>query len=103
MDVRPYQSSDRDACLALFDSNVRRFFEALERGGFESFLDAPDCSYFVMEHEGAVLGCGGYAMADEGSASLTWGMVRADSQGMGLGRYLLMFRLREIGKVANAE
>src|SRR5260370_31745648 len=67
MDVRPYQSSDRDACLALFDSNVPRFFAALERGGFESFLDAPDCSYFVMEHEGAVLGCGGESQGTDGA------------------------------------
>jgi N-acetylglutamate synthase-like GNAT family acetyltransferase len=31
-------------------------------------------------------------------AELRWGMVRKDLRGNGLGRFLLMYRLREIGK-----
>ncbi len=99
MDLRPYLPSDRSACLALFDSNVPEFFDPAERAGFESFLDRPDCRYLAMEHDGAIVGCGGYALDTEaGLASLVWGMVRRDSHKLGLGRFLLLFRLREIGK-----
>jgi ribosomal protein S18 acetylase RimI-like enzyme len=104
MDLRPYQPSDREACLAVFDSNAPGFFDASERAGFEAFLAAPDCQYFAMEHEGALIACGGYGFEGDGkTASLVWGMVRADLQRRGLGRFLLLFRLREIGKTSGVE
>jgi N-acetylglutamate synthase-like GNAT family acetyltransferase len=95
MDLRPYQPTDREACLNIFDSN----FPRETRGQFERFLEQSPATYFVMEHEGALLACGGYHLdAHQGLATLVWGMVRRSSQKMGLGRYLLMYRLREIGK-----
>jgi len=99
MDIRPYESADRDACLAVFDS-----IGSGERLAFEAFLDGPTGEYFVMEHERAVAGCGGYAISGDGvAASLVWGMVRRDLQRMGLGRFLLLYRIREIGKAGNVE
>jgi GNAT superfamily N-acetyltransferase len=101
MDFRRYLASDRDACLAIFDSDVPEFFDASERGKFEQFLDRPDGPYFVMDHDGTLVGCGGYVVvAGESVANLIRGMVRRDSQNLGLGRFLLMYRLREIGKIA---
>ena len=53
----------------------------------------------MLEHEESVVGCGGYALPpDQSTDTLCWGMVRRDSQKMGLGRFLLMYRIREIGK-----
>ena len=104
MDVRAYSPADRAACLAVFDSNTPQFFNPGERPDFEKFLDAVDCSYFVMEHDGAIAGCGGYAIAQDTSlASLVWGMVRGDLHKLGLGRFLLMFRLREITKAGGIQ
>jgi GNAT superfamily N-acetyltransferase len=100
MELRPYLASDRDACLAIFDSNVPEFLDAAARGRLERFLDRPEGPYFVMEHDGALAGCGGYvAVAGENVATLLWGMVRRDAQRLGLGRFLLMYCLREIGKL----
>jgi N-acetylglutamate synthase-like GNAT family acetyltransferase len=104
MDVRPYSPADRPACLAVFDSNTPRFFEPGERRDFETFLDAPFCSYLVMEHDGAIVGCGGYSIEQDGSAaSLIWGMVRNDLHKRGLGRFLVMYRLKEITKANGAQ
>ncbi|MEO8028211.1 MAG: GNAT family N-acetyltransferase [Bryobacteraceae bacterium] len=100
MDIRPYVSTDRNACLALFDSNVPDFFDASERKGFADFLDSPNCAYFVMEHDDAVVGCGGYAIDGE-VGSMVWGMVRRDSQKLGLGRFLLLYRVRKISKAGS--
>ncbi|WP_293680304.1 GNAT family N-acetyltransferase [uncultured Phenylobacterium sp.] len=100
MEIRPYEPADRAACLAVFDSNTPRYFDPAGREAFESFLaNAARPPYFVMDHDGAIVGCGGYAIGPE-SATLGWGMVRADLHGQGLGRFLLMYRLREIGKVS---
>ncbi len=103
VDIRAYLPSDRDACLAVFDSNMPEFFALSERAEFEKFLGSPG-AYFVMEHEDAIVGCGGYAVADDANlASLVWGMVRRDSHRLGLGRFLLMYRLREIGKLEGVQ
>ena len=104
MDIRPYLPSDRQACLAVFDSNTPDFFESHERSGLEEFLSSPNCSYFVMEHEGSIAGCGGYSISEEKAlARLVWGMVRRDWHRQGLGRLLLLFRLREITKAGGVQ
>ena len=104
MDIRPYQPSDRDACLAVFDSNVPAFFRLDERPDFEAFLGALNCTYLVMEHEARIVGCGGFYRTEELSlARLCYGMIHRDLHRQGLGRFLLLFRLREIGKWPGVE
>jgi N-acetylglutamate synthase-like GNAT family acetyltransferase len=102
MEVRKYAPTDRDACLVLFDSNTPDFFLPHERADFEAWLDGNPENYVVLEHEGAVVACGGYALPSAGStdARLTWGIVGRTWQRQGLGRFLLMYRMREIGKTA---
>ena len=102
MDLRPYRPADRDACLAVFDSNTPGFFEAHERAGFAEFLLCPNHRYFVMQHDGAIVGCGGYCVWAE-QARLEWGMVRREWHRQGLGRFLLLFRLREITKTGGVQ
>jgi N-acetylglutamate synthase-like GNAT family acetyltransferase len=104
MDVRSYLPADREACLKIFDSNAPDTFASGSRAQFEEFLEQAGSSYLVMEHDGVLVGCGGYqADAEPGLATLVWGMVRRDSQKLGLGRFLLMYRLREIGKVGGID
>jgi N-acetylglutamate synthase-like GNAT family acetyltransferase len=104
MDVRSYLSSDRDGCLGVFDSNSPDFFQPGERREFEEFLDGSNGSYLVMEHEGTIAGCGGYFITEQRAvARLVWGMVRRELQRQGLGRLLLLFRLREITKAGDVE
>ncbi|HWW12495.1 MAG TPA: hypothetical protein VN018_08255, partial [Brevundimonas sp.] len=67
MDVaRPYAPTDREACLALFDSNTPRFFDPSERPGFERFLDEMCWPYQVIERGGRIVACGGHAMGPDG-------------------------------------
>jgi ribosomal protein S18 acetylase RimI-like enzyme len=95
MQVREY-AEDFDACLVVFDSNVPKFFAAAERGQFATFLERMPGRYFVLEEQGKIVGCGGYARNGDSSASLCWGMVRRDRHGNGFGRLLLEERLRHI-------
>ena len=95
MDIRPYRDSDAAGCLAVFDSN----FDVVEqRHDFEAFLQSPTSACVVIEHQGDIIACGGYEV--QGSAArLYWGMVRRDMQRQGLGRYLLLYQLKEIGNL----
>lgn len=92
--LRPYTLADRDLCLAIFDSNVPHYFDPIERERFSSFLMAPLGHYFVVERDGEVVACGGYlVLSDPSVAELTWGMVKNDRHGGGLGRFLTQARL----------
>ncbi|WP_109355861.1 GNAT family N-acetyltransferase [Sphingorhabdus sp. EL138] len=104
--IRPFVATDKDACLALFDSNVPRYFDASERGDFSKFLDRPDGDYFVVEQATEICGCGGFVKEDRGQARFTWGMVDNARHGSGLGRLLAEYRLRAIkasGRFQEAE
>lgn len=105
MRVRPFAPADRDACLAVFDSNVPAYFVAEERAAFVAFLDALPGPYLVLEDEdGSVAGCGGWAVVPETrTADLCWGMVSLHRHGTGLGRLLFDARLHGIRADADAD
>jgi predicted GNAT family N-acyltransferase len=104
MDARQYAEDDLAACLAVFDSNVPKFYDVSERAGFEEFLAGNPWPYVVLEHAGEIVGCGGWAPEEGGALiSMTWGMVRRSLHGNGLGRFLLMYRVREAAKTPGVE
>lgn len=96
MELRAYQSTDVDACLAVFDSNFPEFFDSSEREEFAVFLRAPKCDYLVAEHDGVIVGCGGVAMEHAELASVTWLMVRRDLHKNGVGRLLMFSGIRRL-------
>ena len=95
MRVRDFRDDDVDGCLAVFDSNVPRFFTAPERPAFVAFLGALPGPYLVVEDdEERIVACGGLAIVPvTGRADLCWGMVRGDRHRSGLGRLLMEARL----------
>ena len=104
MEVLPYLPSYCEACLAIFDSNTPQFFHPSERESFAHFLQDPNCTYLVMEHDDAIVGCGGFHLDDSKTqARLCWGMIHQSAQRQGLGRFLLLYRIREIGKAGAVE
>ncbi|GAE50099.1 hypothetical protein XPR_0111 [Xanthomonas arboricola pv. pruni MAFF 301420] len=97
--IRPYQSRDFDACMALFDANVPVFFSAGERADFAGFLShhAAAWHYQLLERGNAVAGCAGYAIGADGTtASLCWGMVHPRLHRCGVGTQLLLARLEAL-------
>ena len=93
---RPFRPSDAAACLAVFDSNIPRYFATLERPGFEQFLADMPCEYLVGEApDGTIVACGGWypRPEGEGEAGLAWGMVHQGWHHKGVGRALLEARL----------
>lgn len=96
VDIRPYAPSDLDACLAVFDSNVPRYFITAERAGYREFLENLPGPYLVLtDAGGAIVACGGYAIGDDDPtrADLCWGMVRQEKHRRGYGRTLTHARI----------
>ncbi len=102
--IRPYMGADHAACLAIFASNLPKFFAEYEREMFASYLlqDRKDESYFVAESEGSIRACGGFAVSEYGVAYLLWGMVEAQWHRRGLGSELLQWRLQRIREIPHA-
>ena len=96
LELSHYENRYREDCLALFDSNVPKFFGTSERDEFARFLEKFPASYLVGHEHGAVVAAGGYAphRTEPGSWILCWGMVAARRHRQGLGQVLLEARLR---------
>ena len=102
--VREFTPTDREACLAIFDSNCPRFLHPEERPGFDEWLGALQGTYLVIEEDATVIGCGGYAMEPDGQTlTLTWGLLHADHHGRKLGELLLIERLARSLDECNAK
>ena len=81
---RPYQRSDHDACVAIFDENCPEFFAPNERDDYLEFLVTHGRSYTVAVMDGRVVGA--YGLAGSGTDyALRWILFSRSMQGRGLG------------------
>jgi N-acetylglutamate synthase-like GNAT family acetyltransferase len=95
MELRPYKELDREVCLSLLEQPST---------AFEAFLNQPGPHFQVLDHNGVIAGCGGFHIEPDGlTAELQWGIIRTDLRRQGVGRYLLMARLREISRQATVQ
>lgn len=104
MEARPYTPADREACLAVLDSLVPDLMHPQERPAFAAYLDMSPPHFAVLEHDGQVVACGGFELPPAGSfnARLVWGMVGRPWQRQGLGRFLLLYRMRAMSRQSDA-
>jgi Acetyltransferase (GNAT) family len=92
---RHYVESDRDGCLAVFDSNVPEYFGAHERPCFERYLTNLPGPCVVLVDGAEIVACGGLAphKTEPATTELAWGMVLRSRHKMGLGALLLLERI----------
>lgn len=98
MTIRPYHPNDKKACIEIFESNSPKYFTKEEKIAFSDWLDdvKPD-SYFVLEENNRVIGCGGiYYDEKANEAGLAWGMVHSKFHKQGYGKALTDFRLNKL-------
>jgi N-acetylglutamate synthase-like GNAT family acetyltransferase len=96
MNIRAYETKDREACLGLFKSNIPKFFLPEEVAGFEEYLEKHTReNYWVLESSNTILACGGIGIrGNEGR--LHYGMVANDWHKKGIGSLLLNFRIGKL-------
>lgn len=94
MEIRSYTTADLESVVAVFRSNIPKYFGPSEEQGLRDFLaDVRSEDYFVVELDGEIVGAGGIAPNDDDTVSLCWGMIRKDHLGTGLGKRLTEFRI----------
>jgi hypothetical protein len=73
MNFRPYKRDDLEKVVAIFRSNIPKYFGPGEEGGLRDFLaDRRSGDYFVCEIDGKIVGSGGIALNDDSTVSLCW-------------------------------
>lgn len=95
MSFRSVGLDDIDAILAIFRSNIPKYFGPAEEQGLREFLNEYSDDYYILEVDGEVVASGGIALNGDNTVSLCWGMVRADQLGTGLGKKLTEFRIEK--------
>lgn len=93
--IRRYKPEDLESVVAIFRSNIPKYFTPEEEEGLHDFLGKYAEDYYVIDLDGEIVGAGGIARNDleNPTVSLCWGMVRADHLGTGLGKTLTEFRI----------
>jgi [ribosomal protein S18]-alanine N-acetyltransferase len=96
--IRTYEPKDKLACLAAFKSNVPQYFTYDEVNKFDEWLDnMGTANYYVLEIEGKIAGCGGFAYtASDNEVRFTWGLVDKQFHKKGLGKQLFGYRIEKI-------
>lgn len=97
--IEIYTTKYKEECLAVFKSNMPKYFLLEEFNDFDKWLDeqAFDNRYFVCLQQGKVVGCGGYFYDnDRKKVGLSWGMVDAKLHGTGIGSVLTKFRIEKM-------
>lgn len=95
MIIRTYRPSDTEAVVAIFRSNVGKYFVEAEENELRDFLDEFSGDYFIVEIIDEIVAAGGIALNKDQTISLCWGMVRSDLIGTGLGKKLTLFRMEK--------
>lgn len=102
MKIRKYTTADIDSVVAIFRSNIPKYFTEIEEPGLYEFLGVSHHTddYYVVEIDEQIVGAGGiaYNAIDPPTVSLCWGMVHEDRLGTGLGKELTKFRINLAGE-----
>ncbi len=104
MNIRKYREMDKDQILSLLSDNTPNYFAEEEKDDLLYYLDNFADNYFVLEDESKILGCGGFNLTEDSKiAKISWDIVDTASQGQGIGRKLVVYRLEKILQITSVE
>ena len=95
--IREYEGGDEQAVIELLRLNTPQYFAPEEEDDLVHYLHHEIDRYFVLEEQGAIVGCGGINVTEDGTTGrISWDMVHPSHQGKRLGTLLLHHRLKEL-------
>lgn len=95
--IRKYTSNDLHQLIKLFELNTPTYFDPTELAGFETFLESEPSTYYVVEENEKILGCGGFDVLENGTLGrLAWDFFHPKVQGKGFGTLLIDHCISEL-------
>ncbi len=95
--IRRFTNKDLPGVLNLIDLNTPLYFHASEKKDLNQYLANNREDYWVVVHEGEIVGCGGLNYFEsEQKARISWDMIHPKCQNQGVGKSLLAHRINHI-------
>ena len=102
--IRGYNPNDKNDLLNLFELNSPKYFAVEEKLDFDHYLDKEIESYFVLEYDEQIVGCGGINFSDNNTiAVISWDIIHPEYQGKSLGTRLLKYRLDKLNLIQTVQ
>lgn len=102
--IRLYTIKDRSKVIALLRQNIPEYFDPSEESYFEKYLDNDVEDYFVYEYNTEIIGAGGINyFPEEKLARISWDIIDPKSQGKGIGKKLIQYRINRLNANPNVE
>jgi [ribosomal protein S18]-alanine N-acetyltransferase len=102
--IRRYSEADKSILLEILQSHVPTYFALEEVEDFSNYLDNKVEQYFVIVHNGIIVGAEGINLTGNGKVGrISWDMIRSDFQGKGLGKGLLNYRIELLKSLKTVE
>lgn len=96
-EIRPIKAKDTAAVIGLLRSNTPYFFDPSEEKDFVAYLEKEIEDYFVVDLNGEIIGAGGINyFPEERIARISWDIIHPNSQGKGIGKSLLEYRIKHL-------
>jgi N-acetylglutamate synthase-like GNAT family acetyltransferase len=95
--IRRYISQDKEALMKLLSLHIPAYFAPSEKADFEEYLEHHIEDYFVLEEANQIVGAGGINYFLEAkSARISWDLIHPSFQGKGLGKELILYRIKHL-------
>lgn len=102
--IRDYTHKDKSKAIALFRQNTPQYFASNEERDFENYLVNEVEDYYVYEYNSEIIEAGGINYFPEKKlARMSWDIVDPKSQGNGIGKELIQYRINRLNSNQNIE
>ena len=93
--IRRYKTEDKNELIELIRLNTPQYFDPSEETDLSNYLDNELETYFVIEADHQIVGCGGINYeANATIGIISWDIIHPNYQGKGIGKKLLLHRIK---------
>ncbi|MCC6817976.1 MAG: GNAT family N-acetyltransferase [Bacteroidia bacterium] len=99
--IRSYNPIDKNALISIMQELIPEYFDPSEIEAYKHYLEHEIEEYFVIEHQGKIIGGGGINYLTELlETRISWDLIHTKYQGKGFGKEILSHRIKHIKKTA---
>ena len=104
MEIRKFESSDREKVINLLRMNTPDFFSPNEEKDLIYYFDFHADNYYVIENQNNIIGAAGFNLSVDGkTCHLSWDIIHPEYQGKGVGSELTRFRIERIKAIETVQ
>jgi len=104
MEIRKFESSDREKVINLLRMNTPDFFSPNEEKDLIYYFDFHADNYYVIENQNNIIGAAGFNLSVDGkTVHLSWDIIHPEYQRKGVGSELTRFRIERIKAIETVQ